>query len=649
MKTNRYLARVVVSLCLIALPCAGSVGQASAGRETLSLDRNWRFHLGNASDPEKDFQFGTGELFAKAGDAEGPARPDFIDSAWRTIDLPHDWAVELEFVSQKSDNLRDHGFKPLGREFPATSIGWYRRTFTIPRSDDGRRLTVQFDGVFRDCTVWLNGHYLGRNLSGYSEFIFDITDYVLYGKRNVLVVRVDASAFEGWFYEGAGISRHVWLIKTAPFHIAHHGTFVSTAVKGKLADVSVETTVANDGPTASKANLRLVLRDAKGRIGGRTPSAQISLEPFEKKTVAQHLLLRDPLLWSPDHPVLYTLVSTILGRKEVLDETKTTFGVRTIVFDKDRGFLLNGERVEIKGVCCHQDHAGVGSALPDRLQEYRIEKLKQMGCDAYRTSHNPPTPELLDACDRLGMLVMDENRLIGSTPEMLGQFSTMIIRDRNHPSVIIWSLGNEEWLLNGTDQGRRLALILKETQKRLDPTRLCTYAANNGNQFEGINSVVDVRGFNYIILGNPDKYHRDHPGQPVWGSEEASTLCTRGIYANDTSAGYVSDYDVNAPSWGSTAEHWWKYYAARPWLAGAFVWTGFDYRGEPTPYSWPCINSHFGIMDVCGFPKNNYYYYQAWWTNKDVLHIAPHWNWSGREGKLVAVWCQSNCDSVELF
>ena len=272
-----------------------------------------------------------------------------------------------------------------------------------------------------------------------------------------------------------------------------------------------------------------------------------------------------------------------------------------------------------------------------------------MGCNAYRTSHNPPTPELLEACDRLGMLVMDENRLMGSSPQLMGQFERLILRDRNHPSVIIWSLGNEEWIIQGNETGKRIALSLKHLQKKLDPTRLCTYAANNGDQYEGINSVVDVRGINYLILGDPDRYHRDHPDQPVIGSEEASTLCTRGIYVNDKANGFMSDYDVNAPGWGTTAEKWSKYYSARPWLAGAFVWTGFDYRGEPTPYSWPCISSHFGIMDVCGFPKNNYYYYQAWWSEKDVLHIAPHWNWQGKEGQLIDVWCQSNCESVELF
>ncbi len=272
-----------------------------------------------------------------------------------------------------------------------------------------------------------------------------------------------------------------------------------------------------------------------------------------------------------------------------------------------------------------------------------------MGCNAYRTSHNPPTNELLEACDKLGMLVLDENRLMGSSPEMMGQFERLVIRDRNHPSVVLWSLGNEEWMIQDSDVGRRIAQSLIQRLNQLDPSRLYTYAANNGNTFNGINSVLPIRGFNYMTVSDIDKYRKDHPDQILLGSEEASTLCTRGIYANDTARGYVSEFDINAPGWGATAEKWWRFYAAREWLAGAFVWTGFDYRGEPTPYSWPCINSHFGIMDVCGFPKNNFFYYQAWWSDKDVLHVAPHWNWKGKEGQNINVWCESNCESVELF
>jgi beta-galactosidase len=628
---------------------AGTDIQATSPRERLLLDFGWRFQLGDICSIGGDQGFGSGEAFAKAGEADGAAKPDFNDSAWRSVDLPHDWAVELEFVNVKSEPVQDHGFKPVGRLFPKSSIGWYRRSFTVPKSDEGKRLAVQFDGVFRDCIVWFNGHYLGRNLSGYSEFLYDLTDYVRFGQKNVLAVRVDASQYEGWFYEGAGIYRHTWLVKHGPLNIPPHGIFVVPKVEGQTAKVNIETRVRNDQSAEVRCVLRSLVLDERGQTVADVPSEELRLSGREEKTVRQLVEVTAPLLWSLEAPHLYKLVSLVESRNLVADRMETSFGIRSLRFDKDNGFFLNGKRVEIQGVCCHQDHAGVGSALPDRLQEYRIERLKEMGVNAYRTSHNPPTPELLEACDRLGMLVMDENRLMGGSPELVSEFEKLILRDRNHPSVIIWSLGNEEEIIQGTDTGKGIAQTLKRVQQVLDPSRLCTYAGNNGNEYDGINSVADVRGINYIVLGDPDAYHRGHPGQPVWGSEEASTLSTRGIYINDKDNGYMSDYDLNAPRWGATAEKSWPYYAVRPWLAGEFVWTGFDYRGEPTPYSWPCINSHFGLMDTCGFPKNNYFYYQSWWTDKDVLHIAPHWNWQGKEGQAIDVWCQSNCDTVELF
>src|SRR6185369_249302 len=329
-----------------------------------------------------------------------------------------------------------------------------------------------------------------------------------------------------------------------------------------------------------------------------------------------------------------------------VDRDETTFGVRTVSFDADKGFFLNGKRVEIKGTCNHQDHAGVGAALPDRLQYFRIEKLKEMGSNAYRTSHNPPTPELLDACDKLGMLVMDETRMMSSNPEGLSQLQRLVRRDRNHPCVFIWSLGNEE-REQGTERGARIVSTMKRLVKSIDPTRLVTVAMN-GRWGTGISSVLDVQGCNYYD-GEIDAFHKKFPQQPMIGSETASTVCTRGIYENDKEKGYVSAYDVNRPSWGATAETWWKIYDQRQFQAGGFVWTGFDYRGEPTPYAWPCISSHFGIMDTCGFPKDNYYYYRAWWSGEPTLHIFPHWNWSGKEGKEIEVWSHSNHDEVELF
>jgi beta-galactosidase len=326
--------------------------------------------------------------------------------------------------------------------------------------------------------------------------------------------------------------------------------------------------------------------------------------------------------------------------------TTTRFGIRTIRFDPDNGFFLNGQHVQINGVCCHQDHAGVGAGVPDRLQRFRLEKLKAMGVNAYRTSHNPPAPEILDACDELGLLVMDETRLFSSSELALGHLETLVRRDRNHPSVILWSMGNEE-PEQATARGHRIARTMMRTVKALDPTRPVTYASNSG-AYNGVNELMDVRGFNYY-LPEVDRYHREHPAQPLILSEIASTVCTRGEYAVDKARGYLSAYDRHKPEWGELASEWLTFLAARPFLAGGFVWTGFDYRGEPTPYEWPCISSHFGILDTCGFPKDLFWYYKSWWTNEPVLHLLPHWNWRGKDGQPIEVWAFTNFEAVRLF
>jgi beta-galactosidase len=354
-------------------------------------------------------------------------------------------------------------------------------------------------------------------------------------------------------------------------------------------------------------------------------------------------------LWSPESPKLYKLVTTVEVDGKVVDCKETEFGIRTFAFDKDKGYLLNGKHYELYGTCNHQDMAGVGAALPDALQYFRVAKLKEFGCNAYRTSHNPPTPELLEACDHLGMIVMDESRLLGSDEENLRKWKDQILRDRNHASVGLWSVANEEFNVQSSPQGGNVARTMQNFVKSLDPTRPVTYAAPEGDSFAGINGAIEVRGWNYHIGQDMDNYHAKHPDQPNVGTEQASTVSTRGIYANDRQRGYVSAYDVNKTSWSNYAEEWWSYFADRPWLSGGFIWTGFDYRGEPTPYYWPCINSHFGVLDVCGFPKDNFYYYQSWWTTNTVLHLLPHWNWAGKEGQEIRMDALSNCEEVELF
>lgn len=620
-----------------------------AQRQKINFDTDWKFHLGHAADAKKDFNYSIATIFSKTGKAEKTAiDPKFDDTYWRTLNVPHDWAVELPFEYSENFDVMAHGYKPLGGLFPQTSIGWYRKTFVIEKADSGQRFSIQFDGIFRDSKVWLNGFYLGTNASGYLGVTYDVTDYINFGKKNVIVVRADASQYEGWFYEGAGIYRHVWLNKTNNIHIIPDGVFVYTEKQSNNAVVHTEATIQNKNLNKSSVVVFAYVTDRNGKVVSTSNEIPIELGVHETITVKQQIELTTPRLWSLDDPYLYRLVWIIKIDNQKVDEVKTRFGVRTITIDSKNGLAVNGTYIKIKGVNCHQDHAGVGSALPDYLQYYRVKLLKEMGVNSYRTSHNAPTPELLDACDSLGMLVMDETRLLNSSPEYLTQFERLINRDRNHASIYMWSIGNEEQTVQTTSHGRRIAQTMLVLQQQLDPTRLSTYAADVPNVFNGVNEVIPVRGFNYRIAGI-DPYHADHPEQPILGTEMGSTVTTRSIYKVDSVNAYVPDQDITYPWWANTAEQWWILAADRPWWMGGYIWTGFDYRGEPTPFQWPNINSHFGVMDMCGFPKNIYYYYQSWWTDKDVLHISPHWNWKGKEGEPVDVWINTNADNVELF
>ncbi|HEY8658651.1 MAG TPA: beta-galactosidase GalA [Hanamia sp.] len=620
----------------------------SQERIKMNLDENWKFHFGNAADPSKDFNFGIANIFSKSGNAGNTAiNPRFNDSAWRTLNLPHNWAVELPFENSPSFDVMAHGYKPVGGLYPETSIGWYRKKFFVNKSDSAKKISIQFDGIFRNASIWINGFFLGNNKSGYIGAAYDLSDYLDYNKENTIVVRVDATQYEGWFYEGAGIYRHVWLNKTNKFHIKADELFIHSKTTGKNAIVTAEIPIVNQNAKIASGNAYTYITDRNGKKISAYKSTTINVSQDGKVLIKQQINITNPHLWSIEDPYLYRVITILKSGNKTIDSLNTRFGIRTISITKD-GFFLNGKYVKIKGVCDHQDHAGVGSALPDYLQYYRIGLLKEMGANACRTSHNPPTPELLEACDSLGMLVLDETRLLNSSPEYMGQFERLILRDRNHPSVFMWSIGNEEGWIQANSLGKRIALSLLQKQKELDPYRVSTYAADLGNVYEGINEVIPVRGFNYRING-VDPYHNDHPNQPIIGTEMGSTVTTRGIYIKDTIKAYLPDEDITAPWWANTAEQWWTLAAVHPWWMGGFIWTGFDYRGEPTPYKWPNISSHFGVMDVCGFPKNIYYYYQSWWTDKDVLHISPHWNWKGKEGKPIDVWVNSNADNVELF
>ncbi|MDP1631688.1 MAG: beta-galactosidase GalA [Caulobacter sp.] len=625
-------------------------------RQRLLLDFDWRFALGHAQDPARDFGFGLDQrTYAKAGTkVAAAADPDFDDSGWRRVQLPHDWAVDLPFVPSRDldpkvedDPRAAHGFKPLGREFPETSVGWYRKTFDLPAADGGKRLSLEFDGVFRDCLVLLNGYVVHRHEGGYSPFRVDITDVAVVSGANQLTLRVDASLGEGWFYEGAGAYRHVWLVKTDPLHVPQWGVFVRAKVAGDTARLLVSTQIANQGDPDRQGELITTVFDPSGAPVGEVRSA-IRAAGWGEQAIDQGLTLTRPALWSIETPHLYKAVTEVVAGGVVVDRQITPFGVRTVHFDAEKGFFLNGQPVKLLGTCNHQDHAGLGSALPDRIQTFRIEKLKEMGSNAYRAAHNPPTPELLDACDRLGMLVIDETRRMGSDDAAMDELSSLVRRDRNHPSVILWSIGNEEQALQATERGARIARSMRRLVDRLDGTRLTTAALDSG-WGEGVSKVVDVLGFNYRI-DQMAAYHQKVPGQPILGSEAGSTVSTRGAYVHDDKRHVSVAYDREHPWWASTAEAWWTLAAASPYIAGGFIWTGFDYRGEPTPFNqWPSVASYFGVMDSCGFPKDNYYYYRAWWRPEPLLHLFPHWTWPGREGEAIEVWCHSNLDRVELL
>ncbi|HEV2692214.1 MAG TPA: beta-galactosidase GalA [Verrucomicrobiae bacterium] len=652
------------------LPAAGTeLGTLKSSREVLLLDFGWRFHLGNANDAAQDFRWGAPVregAFAKAGQAwihnkkDNALQHSFDDSAWRVLDLPHDWVVELPFIMPEGPDgfvHAAHGSKPLGREYSETSIGWYDRTFEIPASDVGRRISIDFDGVFRDAIIFLNGFYLGRHLSGYAPFSLDITDYVKYGGKNVITVRVDATLNEGWYYEGAGIYRHVWLRKTHPLHIAKWGTFVQSEVRGKGALVSIGTELMNESDAALKGRVLSAILDAEGKLVATVPPKSFEIAAHDTLTMQTQVTVAHAALWSVEEPNLYRVVSQVETGGEVIDHDNATFGVRSIHFDPDRGFFLNGKPVKIKGTCVHQDHAGLGIAVPDRIHFERVTALKAMGANGWRTAHNQVATGLLDACDRQGMMVMAESRMMASTPEGLSQLEAMIRQSRNHPCIVIWSLANEEYFYQGTPTGARIVSTMKRLVKKMDPTRPVTAAMNCGWVKEGVSSVVDVQGFNYwngelpdekvnkkgrLLAADVDRFHKEFPHLPCIGTEISNGNGTRGIYVDNPARGHTRLSNA-------AAEEWWKIYDERPFLSGGFAWSGIDYRGEPGPYDLVSVNAQSGILDTCCFPKDIFYYYKSWWSSEPVLHLFPHWNWAGKEGQAIDVWCYTNLDSVEFF
>jgi beta-galactosidase len=627
---------------------AATPATADSTRQRTRIDDGWRFALGHAWDAAKDFDHGMRPFFfGKAGFGDGPAAADFEDRPWRRVDLPHDWAVELPFSDKGSSQ---HGMKAVGRGFPENSVGWYRRELAIPAAGKGQRFTLEFDGVFRDSVVWVNGHWLRREPSGYSGFQVDITDYLNFGGRNVVAVRVDATTQEGWWYEGAGIYRHVWLAQTGPLHVAPHGSFVRASVNGDSADVTVDTTVRNDANTGDSFALEHELRDPAGRVVARADVPARAVGADARVDVSAQLRVTAPQLWSLETPQRYTLTTRVKRGGEVVDSVDTPFGIRTIRFDANQGFFLNGKHVKLQGVNNHQDHAGIGVALPDGMHEARLKMLKAIGVNAIRSAHNPATPELLEACDRLGILVIDEHRMMGTAPQIRDELERMVKRGRNHPSIILWSVGNEEWGIENSEVGTRLTQQMQAIVRRLDPTRPTTQAASSSGYAEGTSVGSEVIGLNYKGQHKVDELHKRFPDRPMLITEEAATHATRGVYIDDRARVHIAAYDkATGASYTSSVEQGWRFNIERPYLAGMFVWTGFDYRGETTPFGWPAISSQFGMLDTTGAIKDSGYYLKAAWTSEPMVHLLPHWNWPGREGQPVDVRVYANTDEVELL
>lgn len=621
-------------------------------REKQAMDQNWKFHLGDFTQPRNRWAWG------KSGSwNQGPESIGFDDHDWRDVTLPHDFVIEGEpsayLVNEFSDSDNAIPEMQTVNNMHTTAgsfiknIGWYRKHFYLSDKDIGKKIYFLFDGIYRDSSIYVNNFFVTHHLSGYTGIQCDITDFINYGGDNVISVRVDARGSEGWFYEGGGIYRHAYLVKTHAVNIDH--VFVSSKINAEdhSAAVTVKTKVHGDIPKSAKITTEIIAPD------GNTVAEVCS--PLFENNLIQELDLCSVSLWDIDTPNLYKAVSRLYIDNEAVDEYSTGFGIREAVFDADKGFILNGKNIKIKGVCCHQNHGGLGTALPDELYTYRIKKLKEMGCNAYRTSHYPPAPELLDACDKLGMLVMEETRLLSSAQEDLSQLEFMVKLGRNHPSVILYSIGNEEAQSQATPQGARIAGTMIPHIKKWDDTRPVTMGllmwdlANkcpieDVSALAGICEKLDVAGFNYHHH-RWDEYHERYPNQPMICTEQGTFKSTRGCYETDTNNCHLSIIDKTADSYMKGAKQWQA--ARRQYMSGLFLWTGFDYYGEPTPYAWPAISSQFGIMDICGYPKDFYYYYKSWWTEEDVLHVFPHWN--GKSGDIKDIHVFSNCTEIELF
>ncbi len=618
--------------------------------------------------------FNTGWKFFLGDDASA-STPEFNDAAWRNLNLPHDWSIELPFDKESPTGTGGGALRG--------GIGWYRKTFTIAASAKGKFVAITFDGIYRNSEAWINGHYLGKRPYGYSSFQYDLSPYVKYGnEKNVIAVRVDNSQQpNSRWYSGSGIYRNVWLTVTDKLHIAYNGTYITTPeVSNKSAKIDLQVII--DVPTDKKKNISAstTIFTKDGQVAAKKISSIPSMQDTPV-TLSQNFTVTNPVLWSVDKPYLYKAVTQLLSDGKAVDEYITPFGIRSFIFDIDKGFLLNGGHVKILGVCDHHDLGCLGTAINKAALRRQLQILKEMSCNGIRTSHNPPAPELLDLCDEMGFIVMDEAFDMWKKGKTKYDYhldwdewhkkdlEDQVIRDRNHPSVFIWSIGNEvseQWDKKDSS-GVVIAKELAEIVRSLDITRPITSACNSPYPDNPLikSGALDLIGYNYEH-NNFSAFHQRFPGKKFIGTETVSALQTRGHYdmPSDSIRRWpnrwdkpltrgnpdttCSAYDNCSAPWGSTHEETWKVLKKYDFLSGMYIWTGFDYIGEPTPYPWPARSSYFGIIDLAGFPKDVYYMYQSEWTNKAVLHIFPHWNW--KQGDIVDVWAYyNNADEVELF
>ena len=618
-------------------PAPAGTEPASSARERLSLDRGWLFHEGDIPFP---VIIGHQPSYdnAKAGSSSGAASPEYDDSSWTNVNLPHDWAVSQPFDEKANES---QGYRARG-------MSWYRKYFRLDPADRGKHLELQLDACATHCTVWVNGVLSQRNWSGYNSFYIDMTSIARYGNDvNTIAIQVDANSMEGWWYEGAGLYRHAWLVKRNPVHIETDGVFANPVreASGNWS-IPVETTLYSSAETSTDVTVESTLLDPAGK-SIVSAQATATVDPLREVAARYALAVSSPKLWSLEQPTLYTVHTVVRRGATIIDELTTTCGFRTIRFDADTGFYLNDQPLKLKGTANHQDSAGVGVAVPDSLWEFRLKRLKEMGSNAYRAAHNAPASEFLDAADRMGMLVMDENRNFGSSPELIRQLTWEIRRDRNHPSIILWSVFNEE-PSQGTEMGYQLVRRMSAAVKMLDTTRPVT-AAQSNSTLNAVNAsqAADVTGFNYVSR-DYDPYHKLNPNKPMFSSEDTSTIMTRDTYVTDRAAGKADSYDDQVLPWGLSHRDAWMQIASRPFIAGTMVWTGFDYRGEPQPLRWPAAGASYGTMDLCGFPKAAFWIHQAQWMQAPTVHLVPHWNWAGSEGKPIKVFVTANTEAVEL-